>query len=194
MWLERCCRFPDTTHELQILLITYKPKNPPRESWNKGRLVGPRPPFKLQEIRAMRIRPDLEHRIRELAMLNTPIDSKLRGCDLARLEVSDLMQGCHAISRAPGGAAQDAAARFGRCRPVAAMPPTIAVSCRRRKPTSSSTAACRKSCRNRLLAGSLSLVRSTEVLAPPESRDISESDTRGLAEIQPYEERDVIDR
>jgi len=133
MWLERCCRFPDTTHELQILLITYKPKNPPRESWNKGRLVGPKPPFKLQEIRAMRIRPDLEHRIRELAMLNTPIDSKLRGCDLARLEVSDLMQGCHAISRAPGGAAQDAAARFGRCRPVAATPPTIAVPCRRRK-------------------------------------------------------------
>ena len=31
-----------------MLLITYKPKNPPREPWNKGKLVGPKPPFKLR--------------------------------------------------------------------------------------------------------------------------------------------------
>ena len=82
-----------------MLLVTYKPKNPPPEPWNKGKLVGPKPPFKLQEIWAIRIRLDIEHRIRELAMFNLAIDSKLRGCGLVRLKVSDVMHGRHAISR-----------------------------------------------------------------------------------------------
>ena len=84
-----------------MLMLTY---NPPscahREPWNKGKLVGPKPPFKLQEVWAVRIRLDLEHRIRELAMFNLAIDSKLRGCDLVRLRVSDVMHGRHAVSRA----------------------------------------------------------------------------------------------
>jgi hypothetical protein len=83
-----------------MLLITYKPKNPPREPWNKGKLVGPKPPFKLREIWAIRVRLDLEHRIRELAMFNLAIESKLRGCDLVRLKISDVMHGRLAISRA----------------------------------------------------------------------------------------------
>ena len=33
-------------------------------------------------------------------MFNLAIDSKLRGCDLVRLRVSDVMHGRHAISRA----------------------------------------------------------------------------------------------
>jgi hypothetical protein len=83
-----------------MLIITHKSKNPPREPWNKGKLVGPKPPFKLQEIWAIRICLDLEHRIRELAMFNLAIDSKLRGCDLVKLKVSDVMHGCHAVYRA----------------------------------------------------------------------------------------------
>ena len=84
-----------------MLLITYNPKTPMRrEPWNKGKLVGPKPPFKLQEIWAIRIRLDIKHRIRELAMFNLAIDSKLRGCDLVRLRVSDVMHGRHAVSRA----------------------------------------------------------------------------------------------
>ena len=39
-----------------MLLITYKPNNLPPEPWNKGKLVGPKPPFKLEEIWAIRIR------------------------------------------------------------------------------------------------------------------------------------------
>ena len=84
-----------------MLLITHNPQIPLRhEPWNKGKLVGPKPPFKLQEIWAIRIRLEIERRTRELALFNLAIDSKLRGCDLVRLKVSDVMHGHHAVSRA----------------------------------------------------------------------------------------------
>jgi len=84
-----------------MLLITYNPQPlPPPEPRNKGKLVGPKPPFKLQEIWAIRTRLEIEHSVRELAMFNLAIDSKLRGCDLVRLKVSDVMHGRHVVSRA----------------------------------------------------------------------------------------------
>ena len=84
-----------------MLLLTHDLINPTqRDPWSKGKLVGPKPPFKLREIWAIRIRLDIEHRVRELAMFNLAIDSKLRGCGLVRLEVSDVMHGHHAVSRA----------------------------------------------------------------------------------------------
>ena len=84
-----------------MLMLTYNPApRPHREPWNKGKLVGPKPPFKLQEIWAIRIRLDIERKVRELAMFNLAIDSKLRGCDLVRLKVSDVMHSRHAVSRA----------------------------------------------------------------------------------------------
>ena len=51
--------------------------------WNKGKLLGQKPPLKLKEIWAIRIRLQLDHRARELALFNLAVDSKLRGCDLA---------------------------------------------------------------------------------------------------------------
>jgi len=48
--------------------------------WNKGKLTGQKPPLKLKEIWAIRIRLQLAKQTRELALL--AIDSKLRGCDL----------------------------------------------------------------------------------------------------------------
>jgi len=84
-----------------MLLITHNPQISRRqELWNKGKLVGPKPPLKLQEIWAIRICLEIEHRTRELALFNMAIDSKLRGCNLARLKVSDVMHGRHAVSRA----------------------------------------------------------------------------------------------
>ena len=53
--------------------------------WNKGKLIGQKPPLKLKEIWAIRIRLQLDHRARELALFNLAIDSKLRGCDLVGL-------------------------------------------------------------------------------------------------------------
>jgi hypothetical protein len=59
-------------------LLTYNPISPAHPGpWNKGKFVGPKPPFKLQEIWAVRIRLDLEHCIRDLVMFNLAIDSKL---------------------------------------------------------------------------------------------------------------------
>ena len=68
--------------------------------WNKGKLLGQKPPLKLKEIWAIRIRLQLDHRARELALFNLAIDSKLRGCDLVALRVHDVVQGSHVAARA----------------------------------------------------------------------------------------------
>ena len=67
---------------------------------NKGKLLGQKPPLKLKEIWAVRIRLQLDHRTRELALFNLAIDSKLRGCDLVGLRVHDVVQGSHVAARA----------------------------------------------------------------------------------------------
>jgi hypothetical protein len=68
--------------------------------WNKGKLLGQKPPLKLKEIWAIRIRLQLDHRTRELALFNLAIDSKLRGCDLVGLRVHDVVQGSQVARRA----------------------------------------------------------------------------------------------
>lgn len=52
---------------------------------NKGKLTGPKPPLKLREIWAIRMRLQMASNVREFAMFNRAIDSKLRACDLTRL-------------------------------------------------------------------------------------------------------------
>ena len=74
--------------------------NPDQIPWNKGKLVGQKLPFKLQEIWAIRIRLQLENRRRELALFNLAIDSKLRACDLLNMRVSDILVGGRIGSRA----------------------------------------------------------------------------------------------
>ena len=71
-----------------------------REPWNKGKLVGQKAPFKLKDIWALRVRLQMEGRVRELALLNLGIDSKLRGCDLVALKVRDVCHGDQVASRA----------------------------------------------------------------------------------------------
>ena len=61
--------------------------------WNKGKLVGQKPPLKLREIWAIRIRLQLARRTRDLALFNLAIDSKLRACDLVSIRVRDVAQG-----------------------------------------------------------------------------------------------------
>ena len=69
-----------------------------REPWNKGKLVGPKAPFKLKEIWAIRTRLQMAGRSRDLALFDLGIDSKLRGCDLVKLRVRDV---CHGDQIAP---------------------------------------------------------------------------------------------
>jgi integrase len=69
-------------------------------AWNKGRLLGQKPPLKPREIWSLRIRLQLAGKLRDLALFNLAIDSKLRGCDLVSLRVRDVYQGAAVASRA----------------------------------------------------------------------------------------------
>jgi integrase len=73
---------------------------PARIPWNKGKFTGQKPPLKLKEIWAIRIRLQLSARTCDLAIFNLAIDSKLRACDLTKLRVRDICHGQHVISRA----------------------------------------------------------------------------------------------
>ncbi len=68
--------------------------------WNKGMIIGPKPPLKLKEVWAIRIRLQLSGNVRNLALFNLAIDSKLRACDLVSLRVRDVTQGYKVVSRA----------------------------------------------------------------------------------------------
>lgn len=70
------------------------------EPWNKGKLVGQKAPLKLKDIWAIRIRLQLCDKIRDLALFNLAIDSKLRACDLVQLRVSDVSHSGQVASRA----------------------------------------------------------------------------------------------
>lgn len=61
--------------------------------WNKGKLVGQKAPLKPPEVWAIRVRLQLADKKRDLALFNLAVDSKLRGCDLLRIKVSDLRMG-----------------------------------------------------------------------------------------------------
>jgi hypothetical protein len=50
-----------------------------RTPWNKGKLIGARPPLRSKHVWSIRTRLQVEGRVRDLAMFNLAIDSKLRG-------------------------------------------------------------------------------------------------------------------
>ena len=68
--------------------------------WNRGKLLGQKPPLKLKEMLGSSNSTGVGHRIRELALFNLAIDGRLRGCDLVALRVHDVVQGSHVAARA----------------------------------------------------------------------------------------------
>ncbi|WP_299851897.1 tyrosine-type recombinase/integrase [uncultured Roseovarius sp.] len=64
---------------------------PKRRAWNKGRLVGQKRPLLPKQVWAIRARLELAGNLRDLVLFNVAIDSKLRGCDLVKLRVTDLV-------------------------------------------------------------------------------------------------------
>ena len=68
----------------------------------KGRLVGQKPPLKPKEVWSIRIRLQILGKIRDLALFNLAIDSKLRSCDLVALRVSDVFVSGSVKERALG--------------------------------------------------------------------------------------------
>jgi integrase len=71
-----------------------------RAPWNKGKLIGARPPLRPKHVWSIRTRQLVEGRIRDLAMFNLAIDSKLRGCDVVALKVEDVAPNGYTIDRA----------------------------------------------------------------------------------------------
>jgi integrase len=71
-----------------------------RPPWNKGKLIGAKPPLLPKHVWSIRTRLLLEGRTRDLAMFNLAIDSKLRGCDVVALKVEDVAPNGYAIDRA----------------------------------------------------------------------------------------------
>jgi integrase len=82
------------------MLDSNQPSVPRRDPWNKGRLIGQKRPLKPKDVWSIRVRLQVERRARNLALFNLAIDSKLRGCDLVRLQVDDVSVGGRVRDRA----------------------------------------------------------------------------------------------
>jgi integrase len=78
----------------------YLLKIPCRTPWNKGKLVGAKPPLRPKHVWSIRTRLMVEGRTRDLAIFNLAIDSKLRGCDVVNLKVEDIAPNGYTIDRA----------------------------------------------------------------------------------------------
>jgi len=71
-----------------------------KAAWNKGKMIGSKPPLRIKNVWSIRTKLQVDGRLRDLAMFNLAIDSKLPGCDVVTLRVEDI---------APHGAALDRA-------------------------------------------------------------------------------------
>ena len=68
--------------------------------WNKGAFVGPKPPLKPKQVWSIRLNLQREQRIRDLALFDLAVDSKLRGCDLVQRRIGQLVMNAAARHRA----------------------------------------------------------------------------------------------
>ena len=76
---------------------------PAQIPWNKGRLIGAKPPLRQKHVWAIRTMLQNEKNKRDLAMFNLAIDSKLRGCDVVAIRVDDVAPNGYAVDRATVG-------------------------------------------------------------------------------------------
>ena len=68
--------------------------------WNEGRLIGPKRALKQQQVWAIRFSLDQHRRLRDRALFDFAIDSKLRGCDVVRVRIGDVVSGGRVRDRA----------------------------------------------------------------------------------------------
>ena len=68
--------------------------------WSKGKLTGAKPPLRPKHVWAIRTKLQIEGRVRDLAMFNLAIDSKLRGCDVVAMRVEDVAASGYTADRA----------------------------------------------------------------------------------------------
>jgi integrase len=71
-----------------------------RRPWNAGRMVGAKRALKPQQVWAIRFWLDRERRLRDRALFDLAIDSKLRGCDVVKIRIRELVSGGRVRGRA----------------------------------------------------------------------------------------------
>ncbi len=71
-----------------------------RTPWNKGKLIGAKPPLKPSHVWSIRAKLQIERKTRDLALFNFAIDSKLRGCDVVAVHVDDVAPSGYSMDRA----------------------------------------------------------------------------------------------
>lgn len=78
----------------------YDPAAKGRAAWNAGKTVGTKRPLTQKQIWAIRFFLDREGRLRDRALFDLAIDSKLRGCDLVKIKIGDVVAGADIRTRA----------------------------------------------------------------------------------------------
>ena len=78
----------------------FDPAMQARPAWNAGKMVGTKRPLTQKQIWAVRFFLEREGRLRDRALFDLAIDSKLRGCDLVKIKIGDLVSGAEIRTRA----------------------------------------------------------------------------------------------
>lgn len=77
----------------------YDPGMQNRPAWNAGKMVGTKRPLTQKQIWAVRFFLDREVRLRDRALFDLALDSKLRGCDLVKIKIGDVVSGTEIRTR-----------------------------------------------------------------------------------------------
>jgi site-specific recombinase XerC len=78
----------------------FDPASRERRPWNAGRMVGAKRALKPQQVWAIRFWLDREGRLRDRALFDVAIDSTLRGCDVVKIRIGELVSGGRVRARA----------------------------------------------------------------------------------------------
>jgi integrase len=78
----------------------FDPAEQRQPAWNSGKTIGTKRPLTQKQIWAVRSFLDRERRLRDRALFDLAIDSKLRGCDLVKIKIADLISGAEIKTRA----------------------------------------------------------------------------------------------
>jgi hypothetical protein len=88
------------TREITIGHSEFDPAVRNLRAWNAGRIVGSKRALKPQQVWAIRFWLDHERRLRDRALFDLAIDSKLRGCDVVKIRIGDIVSGGSIRTRA----------------------------------------------------------------------------------------------
>jgi integrase len=78
----------------------FDPPAADRRAWNAGTKVGAKRALKPKQVWAIRFFLDQRRRLRDRALFDLALDSKLRGCDVVRMKIGDVVSGGQVPSRA----------------------------------------------------------------------------------------------